>query len=72
LLTVVLFVPIVSALYVTGVRPSEGLASVLIGVPILGVVHFATNGTGYGIITPTLAGMLAGAAAFAAVRTVRR
>jgi SSS family solute:Na+ symporter len=72
LLTVVLFVPIVSALYVTGVRPPEGLASVLIGVPVLATVHFATNGDGYGVVTPTLAGVLAGAGAFAAVRIVRR
>ena len=72
LLTVVLFVPVVSALYVKGVRPPEGLASVLLGVPVLAVVHFATSGDGYGVITPTLAGVLAGAAAFAAVRIVRR
>jgi solute:Na+ symporter, SSS family len=72
LLTVVLFVPVVAALYVTGARPAEGLASVCVGVPTLAAVHFASDGAGYGIVTPTLAGVLAGAIAFAGTRSVRR
>jgi SSS family solute:Na+ symporter len=72
LLTVVLLVPIISALYVPGVRPAEGLASVLTGVPVLAVVQYMTDGDGYGIITPTLAGVLASAVAFALVRAFRR
>jgi SSS family solute:Na+ symporter len=72
LLTVVLFVPVVAALYVTDVRPAEGLASVLAGVPTLAAVHLATAGAGFGVVTPTLAGVLAGAAAFGLARTLRR
>lgn len=72
LLTVVLFVPVTAGLYATRVRPAEGAASVLIGVPTLAVVHAATAGAGYGVVTPTLAGVLAGASAFAVVRLVRR
>jgi solute:Na+ symporter, SSS family len=72
LLTVVLFVPVISALYVAGARPAEGLASVLAGVATLAFVQLATGGAGYGIVTPTLAGVLAGAAAFMAARALRR
>ena len=68
LLTVVLFVPVVAALHARQTRRTEGLASVVLGVPVLATVHFATDGDGYGVITPTLAGVLAGATAFAAAR----
>jgi solute:Na+ symporter, SSS family len=66
ILTVTLFVPIVGALYVRGTGAREGLASILVGVPVLAVVHFLTGGHGYGILSPVLAGVLASAAAFAA------
>jgi SSS family solute:Na+ symporter len=72
ILTVVLFVPVVGGLYVRGTGRLEGLASVLAGVPVLALAHVASAGEGYGIVTPTLAGVLAGAAAFAAVRAARR
>ncbi len=72
LLTVVLFVPIVAALHVRSASRYGGLASVLVGVPTLAFVQLATAGAGYWIVTPTLAGVLAGAAAFAAVRLLRR
>ncbi len=72
LLTVVLFVPVVAALYVKEVGPADGLISVLVGVPTLAVVHFATGGAGYGIITPTLAGVLASAMALAVARMASR
>jgi hypothetical protein len=45
---------------------------VCFSVPALVIVQLATQGRGYGIVTPTLAGILAGAAAFAAVRLLRR
>ncbi len=72
LLVAVLFVPVLGALFVRGVSRREGLASVLFSVPALVFVQLATDGRGYGIITPTLAGVLAGAAAFASVRMLRR
>ena len=72
LLVAVLFVPVLGALFVRGAGRREGLASVCFSVPALVIVQLATQGRGYGIVTPTLAGVLAGAAAFAAVRLLRR
>ena len=72
LLTVALFVPVVGALHVAGARPAEGLASVFVGVPTLAIIHTATGGAGFGIVTPTLAGVLAGAVAFVVARAARR
>ena len=69
ILTVTLFVPIVGALYVRGTGAREGLASILVGVPVLAVVHVLTGGRGYGIVSPVLAGVLASAAAFAAAHS---
>ncbi len=72
LLTVVLFVPVVGALYAARVRPIEGMASLIAGVPVLVTTHVATDAAGYGIMTPTLAGMLASAAAFAFLHFLNR
>jgi len=72
ILTVTLFVPVIGGLYIRGAGPREGLASVLTGVPVLGIVYLATGGRGYGVLSPALAGMLASAAAFAAARATRR
>jgi SSS family solute:Na+ symporter len=72
ILIVTLFVPVIGGLYVRGAGPNAGLASVLTGVPVLGLVHLATGGRGYGVVSPALAGMLASAAAFAIARTARR
>lgn len=72
LLTVVLFVPVVGGLSASRVRPAEGIASLVAGVPVLFGVELATKGAGYWIVTPTLAGVLASAAAFLLVRLLRR
>jgi len=64
ILTVTLVVPVVGGLYVRGVAGSEGLASVLVGVPVLVVTHYLSHGQGYGVISPALAGVLASAVAF--------
>jgi solute:Na+ symporter, SSS family len=63
ILIVTLFVPIVAGVY--GRRPTslQGLAS-LAGVPVLIGVHFATNGAGFGALTPVVCGVLASAAAY--------
>jgi SSS family solute:Na+ symporter len=71
-LTVTLFVPVIGGLYFRDTGPRDGLASVLTGVSFLGVVHLATGGRGYGIVSPALAGVLASAAAFALARCLRR
>ena len=68
LLTVTLFTPVVAALH-TRTTGRDGLASVVVGVATLVVVHVATGGRGYGVLTPALAGILASAAAFLVVRT---
>jgi SSS family solute:Na+ symporter len=64
ILVVTLFVPIVGGLYTQKTRRRAGLAS-LIGIPVLAAVHFATNGAGYGALTPVVCGVLASAAGFA-------
>jgi hypothetical protein len=69
---VTLFVPVIGGLYVRGAGPGAGLASLLTGVPVLGLVHLATGGRGYGVLSPALAGMLASAVAFAVARAARR
>ena len=57
-----------SPAYARGVDlTAAGLAS-LAGVPVLVVVHFATGGAGYGVLTPVVAGVLASALAFTAAR----
>jgi hypothetical protein len=42
--------------------PAQGLAS-LAGIPVLAYVHLTTGGLGYGLLTPTIAGVLASAVA---------
>lgn len=71
LLTVTMFVPVLAALHLR-VRGQDGFAAVIGGLCTLLAVHFATGGAGYyGILTPTLAGILASGAAFAASTFVR-
>ena len=65
ILTVTLFVPVVGALFVRGAGRAHGLASVFSGVTVLLLVHVVTNGRGYGLLSPVLAGLVASAAAFA-------
>jgi solute:Na+ symporter, SSS family len=67
LLVVTLFVPLVAGLYDPRASKRQGLAS-LVGVPVLIVVHGATNGTGYGPLTPVIAGVVASAIAYIAAR----
>jgi SSS family solute:Na+ symporter len=72
LLVVTLFVPVIAALYVRGVSRREGLASVLVGVPVLVFTHVATAGVGWGAATPVVLGVAASGAAFALLRAARR
>jgi SSS family solute:Na+ symporter len=65
ILTVTLFVPVLAALY-TRVHGRNAFASLIAGLGTLAAVHLLTAGEGYGgVLTPTLAGILASAAAFA-------
>jgi SSS family solute:Na+ symporter len=67
LLVVTLFVPIVAGLYDRRPSKHQGLAS-LAGVPVLIALHVATDGIGYGPLTPVVAGVLASALAYVAAR----
>jgi Na+/proline symporter len=62
LLVVTLFVPVLAGVYAPRTSPRQGLAS-LAGVPVLAVVHLASDGAGYGALTPVVAGVLASALA---------
>ena len=64
ILTVTLVVPVVGGLYVRSAGKREGLASILAGVPVLIVTHYLTDGQGYGVLSPALAGVVASALAF--------
>jgi len=66
-MVVTLFVPLLAGLYARRTSRRQGLAS-LVGVPVLGVVHFATGGAGYGALTPVVAGVLASALGFFVTR----
>jgi SSS family solute:Na+ symporter len=66
-MVVTLFVPIIGGLFARTTTRRQGLAS-LVGVPVLGVVHAATGGAGYGPLTPVVSGVLASALAFVAAR----
>jgi SSS family solute:Na+ symporter len=71
LLTVSLFVPLVAGLYLRRVGTPEALAAIGGGVGVLLLVHFPTGGKGLGLLSPVLAGLLAAAAACAAVAAIR-
>jgi solute:Na+ symporter, SSS family len=70
LLVVTLFVPIVAGLYGHPSRRA-GLAS-LVGVPVLIAMQVATNGAGYGPLTPVIAGVLVSAVGYFAAHRYRR
>ncbi len=69
-MVVTLFVPVIGGLYTGATTRRQGLAS-LAGVPVLGIVHLATDGGGFGPFTPVVAGVLASAVAFFAAATRR-
>lgn len=71
LLTVTLFVPMLGGLFVRRAGRREALGAILSGVPVLLVVQFATAGRGFGLLTPTLFGLLAAAIGFAVVLFAR-
>jgi SSS family solute:Na+ symporter len=71
LLSVSLFVPVVGGLITSRAGPPEALAAIAAGVGTLLVVHFATGGTGFGILNPTLLGLAAAAGAYVAVMAGR-
>jgi SSS family solute:Na+ symporter len=72
ILTVTLFVPVIGGLYVPNAGRREGLASLLVGVPVLALTQMLTGGRGYGVLSPALAGMIASAMGFVAAYLLAR
>jgi solute:Na+ symporter, SSS family len=64
LLGVTLFVPIVAGLYVDRTGARDALAAIAAGVGGMLVVHVATAGQGWRLMTPALGGLLAAIAAW--------
>ncbi len=71
LLGVSLFVPILAGLYSPRTSTTSALASIAAGVSVMLIAYVATSGTGWGILTPALAGLLAAISAWAIVRGIR-
>jgi SSS family solute:Na+ symporter len=70
ILIVTLFVPIVGGLYMRRAGGREGLASILLGVPVLAITQYLTGGRGYGVLSPALAGVLGSAVGFFAAHAM--
>jgi SSS family solute:Na+ symporter len=72
LLGVSLFVPVVAGLYVRRAGTPEALAAIAGGVSVLLAVRVATEGRGFGVFSPSLAGLLASALVAGVVLALRR
>ncbi|HVZ19983.1 MAG TPA: sodium:solute symporter family protein, partial [Vicinamibacterales bacterium] len=64
LIGVSLFVPVLAGLYVPRTAPAGALATMIAGVAAALVVHVATGGRGWGVVTPAVAGLAAAVAAW--------
>jgi SSS family solute:Na+ symporter len=72
LLGVSLFVPIVGGLYVPRTSNAAALASIAAGVTAMTIMHVATGGIGWGVLTPAPVGLLAALLAWAATLALTR
>ena len=68
---VALFVPVIAGLAGRRGDAIDALAAILAGMATLLAVQLATAGTGYGLFSPSLLGLIASAIAFAAVSAAR-
>ena len=59
LIGVSLFVPVVAGLYVRRTSAAGALATMAAGVCAAGLVHLATGGRGWGMLSPAVAGLTA-------------
>jgi solute:Na+ symporter, SSS family len=71
LLTVTLFVPVLGALHLR-TSQRDGLCAVVAGVIVLLAVQTVTGGRGYGLLSPTLSGILASSTGFMLSRALPR
>jgi len=72
LLTVSLFVPILTGLYVARTSTRDALAAIGGGVSAMLIVQVATHGRGWGLVTPALGGLMAASVAWMMSLFVRR
>jgi solute:Na+ symporter, SSS family len=72
LLGVSLFVPILAGLYSPRTSAAGALASIVAGVGGLLAINASTGGAGFGIVTPSLGGLLAAATAWAVSLTTTK
>jgi SSS family solute:Na+ symporter len=71
LLSVSLFVPVLAGIFSRRGGAPEALAAIVGGVSVLLAVHLHTGGKGYGIMSPTLVGLIAAGLGFLMVLIVR-
>ena len=62
LIGVSLFVPIIAGLYVPGTSTTGALATMTAGICAALVVHVATGGRGWGVLSPAVTGLAAATA----------
>jgi SSS family solute:Na+ symporter len=65
------FVPVIAGLYTGRAGAPEVFASIAGGIATDLAVRFATDGTGFGVVTPNLAGLMAAALGFVVVAVAR-
>ena len=70
-MTVSLAVPLVVGLFTTRPGSAEALSSIVGGVSALAVAYVWSDGTGFGVFSPTLIGLCVAALAFAASSAMR-
>ena len=71
LLSVCLFVPVMAGLYLRRVGTPEAFAAILSGIALMLAAQLATEGKGYGALSPALIGILGGAVGCATVALLR-
>jgi len=64
LLSVSLFIPIIAGLFVPRTGSGGAIGSIAAGVVAMSIVHVATGGSGWHMLTPALAGLIAAVSAW--------
>ena len=72
ILTVIMFVPIIGALYCNRAGSLEALGAIGGGVSAFIAIHLMTGGSGYGVWSPTLSGLVLSAVVFLVVVILKR
>ncbi len=72
LLTVTLCMPLLAGLFSTQARQAAVLCSMALSLPAAALVHFASDGQGFGLLSPITAGIAVSAGVFGLVAARRR